>query len=333
MEILFWDVTCNKSYTIETEKTEALGGTERAVLRVASELVRRGHDISIYQHTDAERVKEEVIGGIRHVGIDTMFPTPDVVVHLRTTHMVPLMRDAFPAARHIVWAHDLTSPETIVHEDFAGVSAIVAVSEFHRTNIEASARYAGVKIPTVVSVYNIVAPIYANEGRIPGHAVFLSSPHKGLEQCVQVFQEARKAGSLNALHVLNPGYRTIDLKEQEGIFVLDECAHDRAMEELSKAAVLLYPQNVFPETFGYIYAEAVQLGIPILGYDFGAAREIVPSSNPLFRHRDVQSWVNSLADVLALKLEPGIDARFSNDTIGDKWETLLEEVFNDNKKK
>ncbi len=70
MNILFWDAVCNKQYTIDTEKTESLGGTERTVLRVAQALSAQ-YGVYLYQHK-ADSRETETIGGITHIGLSPL---------------------------------------------------------------------------------------------------------------------------------------------------------------------------------------------------------------------------------------------------------------------
>lgn len=321
MNILFWDAVCNKQYTIDTEKTESLGGTERTVLRVAQALSAQ-YGVYLYQHK-ADSREAETIGGITHIGLDSKFPTPDVVVHLRTAVLVPVLAAIYPDAKHLVWAHDLAVEADYVKEDYEQVSGIIAVSDFHKTQIETVLKATGISKP----VYKIYNPVNTSgvlpRERFPKTAAFISSPHKGLSQSLALFSEARDAGLLDSIEIANPGYMHLDTQDGPGIVKLGDLTHRDTMEVLSKTGVLLYPQRVFPETFGHVYAEANALGVPVLAYDFGAAREVLCINNRPYKARSVSEWLDALKETMQLDIKTGVREQFCIENVSAVWDALL----------
>lgn len=328
MNIFFWDTTCNKSYDCDMETREALGGTERTVLRVAQALINKGHDVSLYQHTN-DSTEEYTCHGIRHVGLETLFPVPDVIVHLRTAAMVDMLSNAFPNAKHIVWMHDLATEHQYAseYELFEKVSSVIAVSQFHANNINTMFKQVNKQVLVNV-IYNPVTTSYVEpvKERFARSAVFLSSPHKGLKQTLNVFKAAKEQGILDTLEVANPGYVTLDMVKQDGVYVLGEQSHASVMSSLAKAGVLLYPQNVFPETFGLVFAEANALGVPVLAYDMGAAKEVLSATNPPYRERSIDGWLKRLREVMQINVEPKIKDEFKLENVAAQWDNLLERI-------
>ena len=93
------------------------------------------------------------------------------------------------------------------------------------------------------------------------------------------------------------------------------------VKKLATSSVLLYPQRVWPETFGLVLAEAAAVGTPTLAYDFGAAREVMPLENPPYRCKTTEEWLTALDNVLKLKLTPY--NKYTIEKIAKQWETYL----------
>ena len=325
MKILFIDSVGYKPYTCDTLRGEALGGTEATVLRVARGLAKEGLDVSLFELVDPVR-DEKIIDGIRHVN-DSSAMEPDVVIHLRTAFLVEGFREQWPKARHIVWMHDLAGPQ-LYGEPLSG-EELVFVSSFHREqtlSFLADARAAPLKSATYI--YNPVEIDGYKHAPIEGRLGFFSSPHKGLEQVLELFAKAREVSPELELVVGNPGYMKGKDAPADGVTYLGEMSHGRTLEEMSKCQVLFYPQTVFPETFGLVLAEANAMGVPVLCHDFGAAFEVLVdgTNNPDNEVVDCAVPENvrqALGHLQASKCSPKLDPRFKLENVIKQWKELL----------
>lgn len=323
MKILFIDSVCYKPYTCNTLRTEALGGTEATVLRVARGLAKVGHTVGLFELIDPHR-EVEVIDGVAHIN-DEADQQPDVVVHLRTARLVAPFREAWPDARHIVWMHDLGVTSRLTAEPLQGLE-VVCVSDFHAKQwLKAE----GGSVKSVTRIYN---PVEVDSFRYPkaeGRLGFFSSPHKGLAQVISKFEEANKTRA-DKLHLVvgNPGYIN---QERLPIFVpsdvtfLGELPHHKAMEEMSKCQALFYPQDLFPETFGLVLAEANAMSTPVIAHSFGAAAEVLQGVNTL--HNVLLKPGDGVSKALDYCLSngglPKPDPRFEIDAVVSHWVSFL----------
>jgi glycosyltransferase involved in cell wall biosynthesis len=321
MKILFVDSVAYKPYTLDTLKNEALGGTEATVLRIAEGLAKRGHDVSLYQK-QADDNEMAYVGAIRHVGLYSMFPIPDVVVHLRTGSEVELWKTLYPKASHYVWLHDLAGEWC--KEDDLRYKDIICVSNYHKRNIEQTFRELGITSGSIHVLHNPVEASTPFKFKAGTHrAGFFSSPHKGLEQVLKTYNLAKEAGIIDELVIGNPGY--IEGKPIEGkdITVLGSLTHDAAMRELAMCSVLLYNQRTFPETFGLILAEAEALGVKVLAYDFGAASEVLKQNTPLSCSTQ-EEWLVALKELLEEPDHKPMNS-YPLEGIVQRWEEVLNE--------
>lgn len=322
MNILFFDPCAYKPYTYNTLRSEALGGTEATVLRVARGLAKEGLDVSLFQLIDPHR-DEATIDGIRHVH-DSSELAPDVVVHLRTARFVNAMKETYPKARHLVWMHDLGGPH-LKDEPLDG-QELICVSNFHREQF-LTAMPTGVKLSLPTVIYNPIEIDGLRYPKIEGRLGFFSSPHKGLDQVISAFKQVGSLG--RELVIGNPGYMPDANNHGANITYLGQLPHCRVMEEMSKCQVLFYPQTTWPETFGLVLAEANAMGTPVLCHDFGAAKEVlqaeigdnpgnwvVDCSNPEMVKTALERMLESPNPVRA-------DPRFSLENVVADWKNLF----------
>lgn len=325
MKVLFVDMAASKPYTMNTLRSYAMGGTEATVLRVAGGLAKEGFEVFLFEGCDANRA-ELTVDGVRHIP-DTAMPDVDVCIHLRTALFIEGFKELYPKARHIVWLHDIvTEPEP----ELVNADEVVCVSHWHLQQTceawpaepaEFKARF----------IYNpVVVGGAKRHEKVPGRLGFFSSPHKGLKQTVELFQELRKKTPSLSLVVANPGY--LPDMVPDGVTFLGQLPHHRVLEEMSKCEALFYPQTVFPETFGLVLAEANAMGTPVLAHDFGAAREVLMATHNNRRCNEVldlnkEGYLE--AALYRLRYAPPkaeADPRFSLENVLAQWKDLLNEA-------
>lgn len=323
MNLLFIDSCAYKPYSRTTLQTEALGGSEASMIRVCSALAKAGCDVSLFQHV-ADSRETEIIDGIRHVGMESAFPTPDVVCHFRTCRDMAMWEQLYPDARHIMWTQDVLTPDVAFESEG---KEIVCLTDWHRFQYSETCEAMGVKPKSVSYIYNMVEVDGERQEKVKGRLGFFSSPHKGLEQVVEHFTRTQ-CNSTPDIHlvVANPGYLPDAARAATvpGVSLLGQLPHSRVMEELSKCEVLFYPQTVFPETQGIVLCEAAAMGVPVLSHAMGAAPEVL--SAPGHQVVDCTNPENvraALTKLLNEKPTVSLDPRFHVDAVVAAWKVLL----------
>ena len=328
MNILFIDITAYKPYSLDMVYNESLGGSEATMLRIASGLAHSGHSCYLYQSIASEMDTQE-IGGIAHIGMNSEFPAPDLVVHFRMPTDIKLWKSIYPDAKHIMWLQDLGG-EWLKEHDYDQETPIVCTSKFHVLQVNNELRALGLKAPSVKHVYNPVCVTYAGSSmpKIPARLGFFSSPHKGLIRTIEVFSKLRLKRPDLELVVGNPGYiQGIPEEEIEGVRFLGDLPHFRAMEELGQCAMLFYPQVNFPEAFGIVMGEANALGVPVLAHRFGASKEVCALSDRVIDCKDDDNVIDSAIELLGSNNPREIKECFKIENVLKAWEGYLEETF------
>lgn len=275
--VLFVDGTAPKPYDPNTLLTEGLGGTEASVIRVAEGLAATGlFKVYVEQHNRTEHT---------HGGLHTTYYPPDSVQHadyvisLRYPALVPLMQKRFPRARHYLWNHDLMTPNTADQlVPLSGFEAI-AVSNYHKTQLQCVLKPQGYdgQFPIKV-IYNPIADDLNPDGTPvdKNKLVFFSSPHKGLTHVLEIFANLRSFNPDFRLYVANPGYLDCDLEDKfPGVVSVGKLPHHNALKQVRESLCVFYPNYVFPETFGLVFAEANAVGTPVITHPIGAATEVL----------------------------------------------------------
>lgn len=265
--IVFYDPCCPVAYTNDSLRQGALGGTEATVIRVAEAL-----DAYVVQHNRWEREGRYLPPS--HV------PGATHVVCLRLVQELPKLRKQYPNAKLYLWLHDIAGEE--IRDHYQGIvtsgATIVGVSQFHKDQIKDTfARFNLVPPTPVRHVYNpIDAGLVRDETPVdPNKLVFFSSPHKGLEYTLRVFEMLHRAHPEFRLYVSNPGYYPDAKLDLPGVVNLGRLSHAQVLEQVRSALCVFYLNRVFPETFGLVFAEANAVGTPVLTAPIGAATEIL----------------------------------------------------------
>lgn len=297
--ILIVDPANYKPYKPSTLETEALGGTEATVIRVARGLSKYC-DVVV-----AQRGRNGLAfdgDNVSYLGIDShrVRWRYDAVIVLRDYLVAAEMAAVHKNTPVYLWCHDLAGQADLRFGSPTAVMGIevVAVSEFHKQDLQEKYRASGNEsMPKVHVIYNPIDDDLDKDDTVvdKNKLVFFSSPHKGLEYTLEVFQAALSFNSEFKLHISNPGYyKDLDSLQYKSTINHGPLPHHKAIEHVRSALCVFYPNYVYPETFGLVYAEANAVGTPVLTHRHGAASEVLADSRQFVDVRDKKSLIDTL---------------------------------------
>lgn len=280
MKILIVDPVGSKPYSLRTLNTEPLGGSEATVVRVATALAAKGHQVRVTQHNRSEPVTES---GVEYTpfGTSNDFKPTHVIVQ-RAPLVLYTARKQYPQAKLFLHCHDLFGGEAW----FKGFQALVdtqtvpvLVSDFHKSQMYdtmKSLNFEG-QIPSR-RIYNPIDEDLRPDGTLvdPNKLLFFSSPHKGLEHTLKVFKQFANFPELKEmkLYVSNPGYfKDHELTDLRNVVNLGALSHPDAINHVRSSFAVLHLNGVYPETFGLVQAECNAVGTPFLNSKLGAVPE------------------------------------------------------------
>lgn len=279
--VLFIDEVCNKPYDPHVLATEALGGTEATVVRVAEGLAATGlFRVQVEQRcrSDVYEPRENDDGaGYAHIGWEDH---ADYVISLRSPETLRRAKERFPKARHFLWNHDLMGVDTAKGIMSQSGFEAIAVSNFHKQQMQTvlgPQGYGPDRHFPIKVVYNPIddslmpdsTPVDRNK------LVWTSSPHKGLDYARAVFSRLLTFNPNFKFFVANPGYLPNVEMSDFNVIPLGALPHREVIKHLRESLCLFYPNYVFPETMGICLAEANAVGTPVIAHPIGAATEVL----------------------------------------------------------
>lgn len=278
--VLFIDPICPRPYDPSTLDGKGIGGTEQTVVALAEGLADY-YNVVVEQHNRSEEFHAKA-----HYLPEGRTQEPRWVILLRDSGRLPDCGARFPDAGLYLYAHDLAGRGlglSYARGDFKGETCrgIVCVSQWHKQQVLEVLKAFGFEGGfRVHSIYNpLSADVTVHKGQYDKNKLlWLASPHKGLDTAYQLLKSLVYSNSEFKLYVTNPGYLEDyppDDDIKENVVVLGTISHSRVIEELKSSLCLFYPNEVFPETFGKIMAEANGCGTPVLTCPIGAAREVL----------------------------------------------------------
>jgi glycosyltransferase involved in cell wall biosynthesis len=266
------------------------GGTERVVSYLTEELVRQGHEVTLFASGDSQTKARLVPICERALRLDAN-AVDQLAPHLvmleevfRTAHRFDIVHFHvdylhFPfsrrqSIRHVTTLHGkLTIPELPrLHDEYPGMP-VVSISNAQRRPIPdadwQATVYHGLPV-TPMPVRNRAGDYLAFLGRI--------SPEKRVDRAIEI---ARRTGmKLRIAAKVDRADKDYFHAEIEPLFndplveYIGEIDEAAKADFLGNAHALLFPID-WPEPFGLVMIEAMRCGTPVIAWDCGSVPEVI----------------------------------------------------------
>ena len=275
----------------ESVPPKLYGGTERVVSYLTEELVRLGHDVTLFASADSETSAELVPCAPQALRLDPSVSDPSAHLMLMIEHVrarahefdilhfhienlhLPVFR---PLARKTVTTMHgrLDTPGLApLYREFRDMP-LVSISGSQRKPL-AAANWVG-------TVYHGLAREVCPFNPAPrgGYFAFLGrvSPEKGLERAIEIAQRAkvrlRIAAKVDRADADYFNARIKPLLPQPGIEFIGEVNEAQKPAFLGNATALLFPID-WPEPFGLAMIEAMSCGTPTIAWRNGSVPEVI----------------------------------------------------------
>ena len=328
------------------------GGTERVVSYLTEELVRRGHEVTLFASGDSETAARLVPGCPRALWEDPecreTLPHQVRLVelvareahrfdlihfHLDYVHFPALSR--FPCPTVTTLHGNLGSADQAAFFEAFPAVPLVSISDDQRRPIP-RANWRG-------TVYHGL-PVNLHTFRAgPGsYLAFLGriSPEKGLDRAIEI---ARRAGMpLRVAAKIYPEERPYYEREIEPLLrsspwveFVGEVGGAAKDAFLGEAHALLFPIE-WAEPFGLVMIEAMACGTPVVAYRRGSVPEVMIPGTTGFVVDDVPGAVAAVARVAGLDRRACRDAfvrRFAADRMARDYEAVYRKLVGEGRPK
>ena len=332
---VFIDSVAPYTYVADDLQRRAMGGTQATVLRIAKALTTYA-DVTIAQSARTQRWIDD--HGIQYVPYDHKHCDhyqADAFVVIRAHKLLPKLRRLYPDKSLFLWMHCFPGMRLreLARVCVDSATTVLAVSDFHQQWMQDFyARYDAIaaKSLKIKTMYNPVDE-QLQQNTSPWNRnklLFMSSPHKGLDQVLHQFSLLRKRIPELTLHIANPGYLNWKVVgEDTGVKTLGALSHGEVIQHLRSSLCLFYPQNQFAETFGIVFAEAMAVGTPTLTHPIGAAPEVLGSNEQLCDAQDSETIYQRIRHWRdGQRYQPVLPDQFRIENLLQQWRDLLDDT-------
>ena len=306
------------------------GGTERVVSYLTEELVRLGHEVTLFASGDSQTAARLVACAPRALRLDPGAgdPVPHHllmlervrrraaefdVLHFHTEHLhLPLFRAM--AGKSVTTLHGrLDSPALApLYREFQEMP-LVSISDSQRRPLPNANWIATVRhgLSAEVCPFNPVArgDYLAFVGRV--------SPEKGLERAVAIARRSGRRLRIAAkIDLADQAYwraRIAPLVDGTFISYIGEVGEAEKPSFLGNAVALLFPID-WPEPFGLAMIEAMSCGTPVIAWANGSVPEVIEHGVSGLVVESVEAAADAVHAALALdrqRVRQRFEERFS----------------------
>jgi len=228
--------------------------------------------------------------------------------------------------KYILWGHDYIDhyDDTIKYIEENNIPTVF-VSKFQQNKcLEVYP-----KINKYV-IYNALFPdLYEIDTNIKydkNKIIFASAWWKGLTNILKIGSEYHKLNKDFRLILIKPSYSQDhnDFKEYPFIEYKGNIKDKKEYSKLFQSCLCVFSTS-FPETFGCIYAEALHLGVPVIG-DLSvnsAIREIIKPEH-MCDYNNIEQVIKIIEQFRNNRPKVSLDKKFYEKDIINKWHDLIE---------
>jgi glycosyltransferase involved in cell wall biosynthesis len=321
------------------------GGIELVVSSVTDELVRRGHEVTLFASGDSQTLAKLESIHPRALRLDPTIKEPAVyeMMKLGTVYQRAAEFDiihshmgfsALPFAE-LVKTPTVHTLHGNLTDDFAKIfgqyrhQPYISISDAQRQYKELN------YVRTVYNAIDISKYPFIAQPSEPQYLAFLGriSPEKGPQLAIEIAKQTgytlKMAGKVDAVDVEFYEAEVAPHVDGKQIEFLGEVSHEEKVELLARAAVTLFPIT-WREPFGLVMIESMATGTPVIGINLGSVSEVIADGKTGFV---CQSWEEMASKIpLALALDrqscrDEVERRFSIAQMVDGYEAAYREIL------
>jgi glycosyltransferase involved in cell wall biosynthesis len=330
----------------ETVPPPAYGGIELVVALLTDELVRRGHEVTLFASGDSTTlaqlesvhpralrldptVKEYAIYEMLQLGQVYQRAGEFDIIH---SHMgcAALPYTGLVKTPTVHTLHGIFTPDNEKMFNYAKKQPYISISYAQRE--------AKMDLNCVATVYNGVdvgSYIFHPKPQDPPYLAFLGrlSPEKGPHLAIEI---AKKAGyrliMAGKVDVVDVEYFETEIKphiDGEQVLYQGEANHTQKNALMGGAVATLFPIT-WREPFGLVMIESMAAGTPVIATNMGSVPEVIADGKSGFICNTVEECVAALGRIHEIDRQAcrnHVNQRFSAQRMTDGYESVYQEII------
>src|SRR5919202_3981905 len=322
------------------------GGTELIVSLLTDELVRRGHEVTLFASGDSITKAHLQFVHERALRLDDKVKEPGLYEQM-------MLAKVYHQAHHFDIIHSHVGCAALPYCSFVKTPTVHTThgiftpdnekifrrfAEQPYISISEAQREPRLGLNYIHTVYNgIETRVYQfqEQPSQPPYLAFVGrlSPEKGPEGAIQIARALdmplKMAGKIDAVDRDYYNERLKPLIDGDQIQYLGEVSHEQKVELLASATVTLFPIT-WREPFGLVMIESMATGTPVIGMGLGSVPEVIAHGKTGFVCHSLEKMIEAVPDAMKLDRKTCreyVVSRFSVETMVTEYERAFEMVL------
>jgi len=321
------------------------GGTERIVSYLTEELVRCGHEVTLFASGDSLTKANLIPISPQALRLDTKC-IDQLAHHVRMIEAVIAHQDEFdlihfhidylhfPMARMMGW-----TTLTTLHGRLDIPDLVPLYQEFKEMPVSSISNAQREPLPWLnwqgTAYHGLPKNQYEFSAKSNGYLAFLgrTSPEKGLDEAIAIAKKVGMPLKIGAkVDNADLAYFERHIKpliQQSDIEFLGEIGFPEKNDLLGGAAALLFPIR-WPEPFGIVMIEAMACGTPVIGYSQGSVPEVLEDRVTGLLASDIDSAcraVMELPNFCRARCRRRFEERFTSDVMCSQYLRMYQSLL------
>lgn len=326
----------------EATEPESTGGTGAVVGYLTEELLRRGHDVTLFASSDS-RTGAKLIPGPSSLDFRARYSEPQELANIAA---------AFDRRHHFDIIHCHNEYKSLFFGAASATPSLHSVrfGEFFADELAVFERYRHLNFVSISQAVKNMLPALNWRGLVyngldfnrfqyrkqkQDYLLFLGrlSPQKGPDVAIRVAKKLNKklilAGKKSAADTSYLQEKVEPFIDGQNIRYLGEVGFMQKVKLLAGAIALLHPAQIL-EAFGMTLIEAMACGTPVVAFDQGAIKEVIADGQTGFVVKTEDEMIEALGQldkISALICRKRVEDCFSVEKMVDGYEAIYRDIL------
>jgi glycosyltransferase involved in cell wall biosynthesis len=321
------------------------GGIELVVSHLTDELVRRGHEVTLFASGDSQTLAQLKAVYPRALRLDKDVQEYSVYETLELNQVYQQAAEFDIIHSHIgmmaLPLASLVSTPTVhtLHNGFTKDNQKLFSHHYQQAYVSISNAQRQIKLNYVATVYNGIETRdypFIDQPQEPLYLAFLGrfSPEKGPQYAIAIAKQTgwrlKMAGKVDDRDSQFFAQEIAPHIDGQQIQYLGEINHTEKAELLGNAAITLFPIN-WQEPFGLVMIESMATGTPVIAINLGSVPEVIVHGKTGFICQNYEEMVNMIPAALELNRQTcreHVETKFSVSPMVNHYEAVYEQIIN-----